>query len=116
MKMEKDINRIIEAVKAGRGRQALSDDALEQVVGGAFEVLGDGYCVADGNKMTYNEFNAVVMGVNDQLGIGIAMGFLKSVTGFSCSEMDERWLDQTPDKAYLARIMKRFWQSHNVSF
>jgi len=80
--MEKNVEQYMSEFLAGHGRQALSDDAAEQVVGGELAGLYLNGKFVD-KETVYNLF----LNMTDQFGYDIAANMFCQATGFSKTEI-----------------------------
>ena len=91
--MEKDIEKFVSDFMATHGRQALSDDAVEQVVGGALAGLYLNGKFVD-EETVYNLF----LNMTDKFGYNIAADVFCESTGFAKNEIAKARRGNQSDK------------------
>ena len=101
--MEKNIEQYMSEFLAGHGRQALSDDAAEQVVGGELAGLFLNGKFVD-KETVYNLF----LNMTDQFGYDIAANVFCEASGFSKTEIAKHYGGGTDMQRMYALITQCF--------
>ena len=97
--MDKNVEKYVSEFMASHGRRALSEGELDQVVGGAFRKIDHEHAIWDGEEVDRESFDALIVNVNEYLGIQTAVNLLKDITGFDGTGMG--------NDIYV--ILNRFW-------
>ena len=92
-KMEKDINKMVEEFMANHGRQALSDDTAEQVVGGELNGL-----YLDGRWTPKEDVYTLFLNMTDIYGYDIAANVFCKMTGFATNEINKAYSGMGTEK------------------
>ena len=101
--MEKDIEKFVSEFLANHGRQALSDDMAEQVVGGELAGLFLNGKFVD-KETVYNLF----LNTTDQFGYDIAANVFCEASGFSKTEIAKHYGGGTDMQRMYALITQCF--------
>ena len=116
--MDKELlAKLNEALKAN-GKRALSEDELEQVVGGSTAISSGpipGTVIWNDKVLTVDEFNNTWMGLTSNFGFDIAKMLFIEATGFVCTETNQQYnfSAKDTDRDKMGIILDRFWRSFN---
>ncbi len=110
--MDKEMLEKVNELLKANGRQELSADEAEKIVGGEFTLHDDGTCTLDDNTMTCDQFTSLMYAMTKAYGIKAAISWLHKKTEFWCTEMGKNAMGSDAER--MEKIMKRFWKDHHV--
>ena len=79
--------------------------------GGAFSKIDNDHCSMDGEVMTCEQFNDLMLATCENFGLGLAVIYLREETGYWCPEMD-KGTGGVSDMEQMRVIMSRFWKNY----
>lgn len=89
-------------------KHELNIEELDQVVGGAFNMVDKDHCNVNGQIMTVEEFEQSIYGICKEHGINVAKNILYSTTGYWGFPTGGKANDMT-ELQQMQDIMNQFW-------